>query len=88
MTDETDKKAPRRRRPRKPRHPLRRIGFTVSEVAPALGQRPETLRRQIERHAVLEGDEQVSRLTGGIVARKKLGQGRWLLTVPLTLRTA
>jgi hypothetical protein len=49
--------------------------------------RPTALRRLIERHSRAEGDEAVARLTGGIVARKRHGMGRWLVVIPAELRT-
>ena len=89
MTEEKDTKnvspAERSRRPR-PRPALRRIGYTVAEAARALGKRPDALRRLIEHHATAEGDEAVARLTGGIVARKRKGMGRWMVTIPAELR--
>jgi hypothetical protein len=75
---------PRRRRPR--RASLRRLGYSLAEVARAIGQRPDALRRLVERHAEAEGDELVARLTGGMVARKRKGMGRWMVVIPPTLR--
>jgi hypothetical protein len=66
---------------------LRRVGFSVADAASALGMSPAALRRLIERHARAEGDEAVARLTGGIVARKRNGMGRWLVVIPADLRT-
>ena len=88
MTDEKDKNTAITRKPRRLRRPeaLGRIGYTVSEAARALGKRPDALRRLIEHHATAEGDEAVARLTGGIVARKRKGMGRWMVTIPAELR--
>jgi hypothetical protein len=77
--------------PPTPRHARRReklgrVGFTVGEAARALGTRPDALRRLVERHARAEGDEHVARLSGGIVARKRVGLGRWLVIIPTELR--
>ena len=74
-----------RRAPQR-RERLGRVGFTIAEAARALGTRPEALRRLVERHARAEGDETIARLTGGIVARKRNGLGRWLVIIPAELR--
>ena len=68
------------------RESLGRIGFTIAEAADALGMRSDALRRLVERHARAEGDETIARLTGGIVARKRNGLGRWLVVLPSELR--
>jgi len=68
------------------RESLGRIGFTIAEAADALGMRSDALRRLVERHARAEGDETIARLTGGIVARKRNGLGRWLVVIPSELR--
>lgn len=68
------------------RDKLGRVGFTIAEAARALGTRPDALRRLVERHARAEGDETIARLTGGIVARKRNGLGRWLVIIPAELR--
>ena len=65
---------------------LGRVGFSITEAARALGVRPDALRRLVERHARAEGDESVARLNGGIVARKRVGLGRWFVTIPAELR--
>ena len=49
------------------------------------GEKAETLRRLVERHAVVEGDELVARLSHGIVARRRKDMGRWTLRVPREL---
>jgi hypothetical protein len=64
-----------------------RIGFSTREAARALGKREPALRRHFERHGVAEGDEIVARLPGGIVARKRKGQGRWFVVIPAELRS-
>jgi hypothetical protein len=64
---------------------LARIAFSVNEAAQMLGKAPEALRREIERHAVREGDEHVAHLVAGIVARKRRSRGRWLVIVPPAL---
>jgi hypothetical protein len=66
---------------------LGRLGYSIADAAQALGMRPTALRRLIERHSRAEGDEAVARLTGGIVARKRHGMGRWLVVIPAELRT-
>lgn len=65
---------------------LRRVTFSLAEAAIALGTRPNALRRLVERHSRLEGAEHVARLSGGIVARKRQGMGRWVLIIPADLR--
>jgi hypothetical protein len=51
------------------------------------GEKAETLRRLVERHADDEGDERVARLSHGIVARRRKDLGRWTLHVPRELLT-
>jgi hypothetical protein len=75
--------------PTSPRHRLAgrrpalpRVAFSVAEAAKMLGRRPDALRRQIERQALVEGDEKVAKLIAGIVARKKKDGGRWFIIVP------
>ena len=82
---ETRNAASSHRRPRR-RERLGRVGYSIVEAARALGKRPDALRRLVEHHAVAEGDETVARLTGGIVARKRKGMGRWMVTIPAELR--
>jgi ribosomal protein S15P/S13E len=62
-----------------------RIAYSVAEAAKMLGKRAEALRRHIERHAVVEGDDLVARLGLGVIASKRKGGGRWLITVPRSL---
>jgi hypothetical protein len=69
------------------RQGLGRVGFSIAEAARMLGQTSDALRRLVERHARREGDETIARLTGNIVARKRIGMGRWLVTIPAELRT-
>ncbi len=76
---------PVRLRPRR-RDALGRVGFTLAEAARALGTRPDAFRRLVERHARVEGEETIARLTGGVTARKRHGMGRWLVTIPAALR--
>jgi hypothetical protein len=83
MENASTPKIARRRR----RATLGRVGFSIAEAARALGVRADALRRLVERHARAEGDETVARLTGGIVARKRTGMGRWLVLIPAELRT-
>lgn len=82
--DKTINMVPTRHRRR--RAALHRIGFSISEAARALGVRPPALRRLVERHAVDEGDERVARLTGGLVAHRRKGFGRWLVILPADLQ--
>jgi hypothetical protein len=51
-----------------------------------MGTRAGALRRLVERHARLEGDELVARLTAGVVARKRRGFARWAFVIPRDLR--
>lgn len=57
-------------------------GYSVVEAARVLGQTEYGFRRHLERHRVAEGDEMVVRLAGGVVARKRNGQARWVITIP------
>jgi hypothetical protein len=82
-TSESAARAPGPRR----RERLGRIGFTIAEAARALGVRPDAFRRLVERHARREGDEQVARLSAGVVARKRNGLARWVVIIPAELRT-
>jgi hypothetical protein len=82
-TTSTDEDRPHRARRR---DALGRVGFTINEAARALGMKAPALRRLVERHAEVEGDEHVARLTGGILARKRKGLGRWLVIIPSGLR--
>jgi hypothetical protein len=68
------------------REALGRVAFSTGEAARALGKGEPALRRHFERHAVAENDEMVARLPCGIVARKRKGQGRWFVVIPLELR--
>jgi hypothetical protein len=65
---------------------LPRVTFTIAEAALAMGMRPASLRRLIERHARAEGDETVARLSAGVVARKRRGFARWAVVIPSELR--
>jgi hypothetical protein len=58
----------------------------MSEAARMTGKNASALRREIERRAVVEGDELVARLVAGIVARKRKDGGRWFIIVPAELR--
>lgn len=82
-TINTATKSPRAR----PRGALGRVGFSITEAARSLGTRPDALRRLVERHGRAEGEEVVARLNGGIVARKRLGFGRWMVVIPAELRS-
>ncbi len=63
---------------------LPRLAWSTSEVAPAIGMKPDALRRQCERKAERGPDgELVALLDLGIVARKR--RGRWLFIVPDSL---
>lgn len=64
---------------------LPRVAFSVAEAAKMLGIRADALRRQIERKALVEGDEKIARLVAGIVARKMKDGGRWFIIVPPSL---
>ena len=77
---------PRRSRIEPPTSVLGRVGFSIAEAAASLGVRSDALRRLVERHACAEGNEIVARLSGGIVARKRNGLGRWLVVIPSELR--
>jgi hypothetical protein len=63
------------------------VGYSIADAARALGMTSTALRRLIERHSRAEGEETIARLTGGIVARKRHGMGRWLVVIPAELRT-
>jgi hypothetical protein len=64
----------------------RRVGYSVREASALLGRRADALRREIERHAVLEGGQIVARLAGGIAAYRRKEGGRWLVSIPAHLR--
>jgi len=63
----------------------RRVGYSVREASALLGRRADALRREIERHAVLEDGQIVARLAGGIAAYRRKEGGRWLVSIPAQL---
>jgi hypothetical protein len=65
---------------------LGRVTFTVAEAARMMGTQADAFRRLVERHARVEGDELVARLSAGVVARKRRDLARWVVLIPQSLR--
>jgi IS30 family transposase len=61
------------------------VGYSVREASTLLGRRADALRREIERHTMLEGGQLVARLAGGITAYRRKDGGRWLISIPAHL---
>lgn len=76
----TESRPARRRRSRQ-----EQVLFSIAQAAKMLGQTTIGLRRTIERHAQVEGDELVARLNHGVVARRRKNLARWSVHVPSVL---